>query len=134
MLTRQFYEFIFMNRSWAADRSSLTRAFTRLGQHAKKGKGLWLLIFPEGTITSDEERAKSARYAEREGVVSWVFPEAEGMGMEGADSRESHGTSAGLCQRPSSPVDGVVVRVEDTDARGQGLEAVGCDDRLSWRS
>jgi len=31
---------------------------------------LWLLIFPEGTITSDEERVKSVRYAEKQGVVS----------------------------------------------------------------
>ena len=31
---------------------------------------LWLLIFPEGTITSDEERVKSVRYAEKEGIVS----------------------------------------------------------------
>jgi 1-acyl-sn-glycerol-3-phosphate acyltransferase len=31
---------------------------------------LWLLIFPEGTITSDEERSKSVRYANREGIVS----------------------------------------------------------------
>lgn len=30
---------------------------------------LWLLIFPEGTITSDEERAKSVKYAQREGIV-----------------------------------------------------------------
>ena len=36
----------------------------------KRRSPLWLMIFPEGTITSDEERAKSLRYAEREGVVS----------------------------------------------------------------
>lgn len=34
---------------------------------------LWLLIFPEGTITSDNERAKSKRYADRERVVSKVY-------------------------------------------------------------
>lgn len=38
----------------------------------KEGRSpLWLLIFPEGTITSDEERAKSVRYADKEGIVSW---------------------------------------------------------------
>jgi 1-acyl-sn-glycerol-3-phosphate acyltransferase len=31
---------------------------------------LWLTIFPEGTITSDEERAKSEKYAKKEGIVS----------------------------------------------------------------
>ena len=30
---------------------------------------LWLIIFPEGTILSDEERAKSLKYATREGTV-----------------------------------------------------------------
>jgi hypothetical protein len=30
---------------------------------------LWLFIFPEGTITSDEERVKSKRYADKEGIV-----------------------------------------------------------------
>jgi hypothetical protein len=69
-LDRQFYDFIFLSRSWAADRTNLTLAFTHLGQRAKSGGGMWLLIFPEGTITSDEERAKSVRYAEKEGVVS----------------------------------------------------------------
>lgn len=37
---------------------------------------LWLLIFPEGTITSDEERVKSKRYAEREGIVSLILSPA----------------------------------------------------------
>lgn len=82
-----------MKRSWASDRDNLTRSLTRLGRHARatgetgnrnedaplldvsggKAEGrspLWLLIFPEGTITSDEERAKSLKYAEREGIVS----------------------------------------------------------------
>lgn len=30
---------------------------------------MWLFIFPEGTITSDEERVKSKRYADKEGIV-----------------------------------------------------------------
>jgi hypothetical protein len=34
---------------------------------------LWLFIFPEGTITSDEERVKSKRYADKEGIVSLHF-------------------------------------------------------------
>ncbi|KAK6902968.1 hypothetical protein I203_108229 [Kwoniella mangroviensis CBS 8507] len=35
----------------------------------KKRSPLWLLIFPEGTIVSDEERVKSVKYAEREGIL-----------------------------------------------------------------
>ncbi|GMK59947.1 hypothetical protein CspeluHIS016_0901640 [Cutaneotrichosporon spelunceum] len=64
----QFFRFIFMRRSWAADRENLTQAFTRLGKRAASGSPLWLLIFPEGTIVSDDERVKSARYAAREGI------------------------------------------------------------------
>lgn len=66
------FEFIFLKRSWAADKDNLTRSLTRLALKAKTGERtpLWLLIFPEGTIPSDDERAKSARYAKREGIVS----------------------------------------------------------------
>nr|XP_018263820.1 acyltransferase [Kwoniella dejecticola CBS 10117]OBR85978.1 acyltransferase [Kwoniella dejecticola CBS 10117] len=85
----RFFRFIFMNRSWAADRDNLTLALTQLGHQARSGQEdhasetsgllwpkkrspLWLLIFPEGTIVSDEERVKSVRYAEREGVADFV--------------------------------------------------------------
>ncbi|WWD15934.1 hypothetical protein CI109_100358 [Kwoniella shandongensis] len=83
----QFFNFIFLKRSWAADRNNLTLALTQLGQKAqsdeeadgssentsllspKKRSPLWLVIFPEGTITSDDERAKSVKYAKREETV-----------------------------------------------------------------
>lgn len=72
-----------MKRSWAADRGHLTAALESLAQDATdsdsrdiipllpppKRSPLWLLIFPEGTINSDEERVKSAKYAERENIV-----------------------------------------------------------------
>jgi lysocardiolipin and lysophospholipid acyltransferase len=38
-------------------------------QTMSKRNPLWLLIFPEGTITSDDERVKSKRYADKEGIV-----------------------------------------------------------------
>lgn len=98
---KQFFRFIFLSRSWAADRTNLTLALTEIGQKAKASNDpstggesqpllkedgqvtlptssgssptrrnpLWLLIFPEGTITSDEERVKSKRYADKEGIV-----------------------------------------------------------------
>jgi lysocardiolipin and lysophospholipid acyltransferase len=43
---------------------------------------LWLLIFPEGTIISDEERVKSVRYAQREGIddlVTLLHPRSTGL-------------------------------------------------------
>ncbi|WVQ98757.1 hypothetical protein IAU59_005888 [Kwoniella sp. CBS 9459] len=101
----RFFGFIFMKRSWASDRENLTLALTQLGQQArsdsevdekdndnhhesasllptKKRSPLWLLIFPEGTIVSDEERVKSVRYAEREGVddfVTMLHPRSTGL-------------------------------------------------------
>lgn len=73
-----------MKRSWAADKGHLTEALSQLGHDANitpdydviplapppKRSPLWLLIFPEGTIASDEERVKSVKYAAREDTVS----------------------------------------------------------------
>ncbi|CAD6569599.1 MAG: hypothetical protein TREMPRED_005325 [Tremellales sp. Tagirdzhanova-0007] len=108
-LKRQFFNFIFLNRSWAADQSNLTIALTQLGQQARAGNEmptnlarannsersaptikatgkdrwpLWLIIFPEGTILSDEERAKSLKYATREGTpdfVTLLHPRSTGL-------------------------------------------------------
>ncbi|WVQ78295.1 hypothetical protein IAT38_000380 [Cryptococcus sp. DSM 104549] len=92
----QFFNFIFMKRSWAADRNNLTLALTQLGRKAhsteesetssllpsKRRSPLWLLIFPEGTIISDEERVKSVKYAKREGVddfVTMLHPRTTGL-------------------------------------------------------
>ena len=96
---QRFFKFIFLARSWASDRANLTKALKNLSKDAKGTKStstsgkegestsllnqssssgmrkstgrspLWLFIFPEGTITSDEERAKSKRYADKEGIV-----------------------------------------------------------------
>lgn len=59
-----------MKRNWAEDRDHLTAALERL--RLDPTHPLWLMIFPEGTIASDEERPKSSKYAEREGIVSLV--------------------------------------------------------------
>jgi hypothetical protein len=93
---QRFFKFIFLARSWASDRANLTKALKNLSANAKgtntipgsskdgedsslldkttskKSSGrspLWLFIFPEGTITSDDERVKSKRYADKEGIV-----------------------------------------------------------------
>ena len=69
---RQFYRFIFLSRTWAKDRQNLTVALSDLSTRAQNRpqSGIWLTIFPEGTITSDEERAKSKKFSDREGIVS----------------------------------------------------------------
>lgn len=69
---QRFFRFIFMHRSWAADKDHLTQSLGDLARQATAPGSrapLWLLIFPEGTITSDDERAKSVRYADKQGVV-----------------------------------------------------------------
>jgi 1-acyl-sn-glycerol-3-phosphate acyltransferase len=99
---QRFFKFIFLARSWASDRANLTKALKNLSANAKgtntipgsskdgedsslldkttskKSSGrspLWLFIFPEGTITSDDERVKSKRYADKEGIVRlFLFP------------------------------------------------------------
>ncbi|KAJ9099314.1 hypothetical protein QFC21_004195 [Naganishia friedmannii] len=82
-LDRQFYRFIFLRRSWAQDQQNLTNALSDLARRTRNGAaGLWLLIFPEGTITSDNERAKSVRYAQREGIpdfVNLLHPRSTGL-------------------------------------------------------
>ncbi|ODN98540.1 acyltransferase [Cryptococcus wingfieldii CBS 7118] len=81
----QLFKFIFLQRSWAADRSNLTLALRQLGKEAQstddasesasllrsesgKRSPLWLMMFPEGTIINDDERPKSKKHAEREGI------------------------------------------------------------------
>ncbi|ORX39896.1 acyltransferase-domain-containing protein [Kockovaella imperatae] len=91
----RFFRFIFLERSWAADKANLTRALQNLAKQARlntpdettglvrsRREPLWLLIFPEGTITSDEERAKSVRYAKKEGVDDFktlLHPRSTGL-------------------------------------------------------
>ncbi|KIR59988.1 acyltransferase [Cryptococcus bacillisporus CA1873] len=93
----RFFNFIFLRRSWAADRNNLTLALRQLGKEAQSGQEnsetsrvlplrkrspLWLLIFPEGTIVSDEERVKSIKYAKREGIddfATLLHPRSTGL-------------------------------------------------------
>lgn len=47
-----------MHRSWAADKDHLASSLTKLAKQASipgHRSPLWLLIFPEGTICSDDE-------------------------------------------------------------------------------
>ncbi|WOO79711.1 putative acyltransferase CST26 [Vanrija pseudolonga] len=89
------FRFIFLKRSWAADKDNLTHSLQRLASEAKSGdsnqasgkKGskrspLWLFVFPEGTIPSEDERPKSASYAKKQGVddfVGLLHPRSTGL-------------------------------------------------------
>ena len=80
----QFYRFIFMSRSWASDKNNLTLALSKLSERSKwrTQSGVWLTIFPEGTIPSDDERVKSKRFSEKEEMpdfISLLQPRSTGL-------------------------------------------------------
>lgn len=83
-----FYGFIFMARNWAKDQSRLLHRLRRLNTDVndpKTGKGLnpmWLLLFPEGTNISNNGRAASKRWADKQGtpdLVHCLLPRSTGM-------------------------------------------------------
>jgi len=62
----QFYRFMFIKRSWIADRAYLGRKLIEIGKDAMKAaEPFVLMIYPEGTLVSDSTRAISRRYAEK---------------------------------------------------------------------
>lgn len=67
----QFFEFIFLARSWEADRANLAAQLTKIGKRAQRDSDpLTLIIYPEGTLVSKDTRPLSKKYADKEGIVS----------------------------------------------------------------
>lgn len=67
----QFFNFIFLARSWASDRLELSERLAWLGQRAEKeDTPLTFILYPEGTLVSKDTRPISKKYAEKIGVVS----------------------------------------------------------------
>ncbi|CAJ0760541.1 24228_t:CDS:2 [Entrophospora sp. SA101] len=66
----QFFQFIFLKRNWAVDKGPLTKQMTRF---ARSNDPLWLLIFPEGTIVSEETRVTSKKFADKTGLVDHKY-------------------------------------------------------------
>lgn len=67
----QFLDFIFLARSWGADKISLGEHLTRIGHEAQANDNpLSLIIYPEGTLVSPNTRPLSKKYADKEGIVS----------------------------------------------------------------
>ncbi|CAG8472403.1 2824_t:CDS:2 [Gigaspora rosea] len=62
----QFFDFIFLKRSWASDQGTLNK---KLEEISNSEDPMWLLIFPEGTLASKETRGWSQKYAAKIGVV-----------------------------------------------------------------
>ena len=59
-----FFEFIFMKQKLAKDRNTILRAMERC-KTIWKDFPLWLLIFPEGTLNTPNNRATSRAYAKK---------------------------------------------------------------------
>ena len=67
----QFFRFIFLARSWASDRLQLASELSDLGKQAQQGdKPLSLVLYPEGTLVSDQTKPISKKYADKLGIVS----------------------------------------------------------------
>lgn len=69
------YGFIFLSRKWAKDKERFQYRLRKLStNHGGPLSGtttldpMWLLIFPEGTNLSDNGRASSAKWAEKNGI------------------------------------------------------------------
>jgi 1-acyl-sn-glycerol-3-phosphate acyltransferase len=67
----QFFNFIFLARSWASDRLYLEKQLVLLGQRAQDNDTpLTLILYPEGTLVSRDTRPISKKFADKLGIVS----------------------------------------------------------------
>jgi hypothetical protein len=74
----QFFNFIFLARSWASDRVQLASDLSALGRQAEQqDKPLTLILYPEGTLVSKDTRPISKKYADKLGIVSDLTRSAE---------------------------------------------------------
>jgi len=66
----QFFNFIFLERSWASDRQQLASQLSVLGKQAEQqDKPLSFIIYPEGTLISENTRPISKKFADKMGIV-----------------------------------------------------------------
>ncbi|QIW98424.1 hypothetical protein AMS68_003942 [Peltaster fructicola] len=88
----QLYDFIFMERKWAEDEANMRRNLHKLNtrysaplatsQGTKQLDPMWLLIFPEGTNLTQNERNKSAEFSKKRGWPDFkhmVVPRIKGL-------------------------------------------------------
>jgi lysocardiolipin and lysophospholipid acyltransferase len=73
----QFFNFIFLARSWASDRLYLVKQLALVGRKAQEhDTPLTFILYPEGTVVSPNTRPISKKYADRLGIVSSPSPAA----------------------------------------------------------
>ncbi|KAF9535828.1 acyltransferase-domain-containing protein [Crepidotus variabilis] len=79
----QFFEFIFLARSWASDRQQLAISLASLGkQAADEDSPLCFILYPEGTLVSKDTKPKSKKYADKMGIADMnniLLPRSTGL-------------------------------------------------------
>ncbi|KAH8100592.1 acyltransferase-domain-containing protein [Cristinia sonorae] len=79
----QFFNFIFLARSWASDRIELSTRLAWLGRRAEKeDTPLTFILYPEGTLVSKDTRPISKKYADKIGVPDMshtLLPRSTGL-------------------------------------------------------
>jgi lysocardiolipin and lysophospholipid acyltransferase len=67
----QFFNFIFLARSWASDRLQLAHDLSVLGKEAEsEDVPFAFILYPEGTLVSKDTRPISRKFADKMGIVS----------------------------------------------------------------
>ncbi|KAH7880506.1 acyltransferase-domain-containing protein [Lentinula edodes] len=65
----QFFDFIFLARSWASDRRQLAVHLSSLGKTAESDQmPLAFILYPEGTLVSKDTRPISKKFADKMGI------------------------------------------------------------------
>ncbi|KAF8649789.1 hypothetical protein AX16_005555 [Volvariella volvacea WC 439] len=79
----QFYKFIFLARSWAADRAHLAESLDALGKNAEQeDRPFCFLLYPEGTLVSQNTRPVSKKFADKMGISDlshMLLPRSTGL-------------------------------------------------------
>lgn len=73
------YHFVFLSRNWQNDKHYMIQQFNTIKQLSKK---FWMLIFPEGTNMSHNNRMKSHKFAEAHNMAKQdcvLLPRAKGL-------------------------------------------------------
>lgn len=87
--------FIFLARSWASDRVHLSKSLAALGDEAEKeDQPFCFVLYPEGTLVSENTRPISKKFADKIGVVRRiVFLQTRCTLMPYSGGHETHSTA-----------------------------------------
>lgn len=82
-ISMQYYDFIFLARSWIKDQLTLSHHLSKLANLSHLNSNpLMLLIFPEGTLVSKDTRPLSKKFADKTGIpdcTNILLPRSTGL-------------------------------------------------------